>query len=108
METRVFAKTHCWRPTLRKFLLQLTGPAFHVLLVRDELLLARSGLVALQIRTSPDFFGTTTIPAHHGVGSVTFEITPAFSILSRDHHNPGSPWSRVGHLRNHSCLVHSV
>ena len=36
-----------------------------------------------QIRTSPDFLGTTTIQAHHGVGSNTFAITPAFSILSR-------------------------
>ena len=27
-------------------------------------------------------FSTTTIPTHHGVGSVTFEITPAFSIRS--------------------------
>ena len=26
--------------------------------------------------------GFSTIPAHHGVGSDTFDITPAFSILS--------------------------
>ena len=34
------------------------------------------------MRTSPDLFGTTTIPAHHGVGVVTLEITPSFSIRS--------------------------
>ena len=29
---------------------------------------------------APDFFGTTTIPAHHGVGSSTLEIMPQDSI----------------------------
>ena len=33
------------------------------------------------MRTSPDFFGTTTMPAHHGVGSLTFDITPALTTL---------------------------
>ena len=41
-----------------------------------------SGLRSTQIRTLPDFLGTTTIPAHHGVGSDTLEITPVFSVLS--------------------------
>ena len=30
----------------------------------------------------PFFFGATTIPAHHGVGSSTFVITPMASIFS--------------------------
>lgn len=34
------------------------------------------------MRTPLDFLGTTTIPAHQGVGSDTLEITPAFSTLS--------------------------
>ena len=33
----------------------------------------------MQNRTSPDRFGTTTIPAHQGVGLLTFEITPSVS-----------------------------
>ena len=41
-----------------------------------------SGLRSMQILTSPDFLGTTTIPAHQGVGSSTFDITPIASILS--------------------------
>ena len=41
-----------------------------------------SGLRSTHILTFPFFLGTTTIPAHHSVGSVTLEITPAFSILS--------------------------
>ncbi len=32
------------------------------------------------IRTAPDFFGTTTIPAHQSVGSSTLLITPNVSI----------------------------
>ena len=36
----------------------------------------------MQILTSPDFLGTTTIPAHQGVGSSTFDITPIATILS--------------------------
>ena len=47
METRVFTKTHSWHLTFEIFfLLQLSGPAFHVHLVRDELLLTHSFLVA--------------------------------------------------------------
>ena len=34
------------------------------------------------MRIAPFFFGTTTIPAHHGVGSSTFEMTPIDSIRS--------------------------
>ena len=34
------------------------------------------------ILTMPFGLGTTTIPAHHSVEVVTFEITPSFSILS--------------------------
>ena len=34
----------------------------------------------MQILTSPDRLGTTTIPAHQGVGSVTGEITPSVFI----------------------------
>ena len=42
--------------------------------------LVLSGFKSTHIRTAPDFFGTTTIPAHYGVGSLTLEMTPAFSI----------------------------
>ena len=34
------------------------------------------------MRMAPDFLGTSTIPAHHGVGSSTFETTPITSILA--------------------------
>ena len=34
------------------------------------------GLRSTHILTLPDFFGTTTMPAHQGVGSVTFLMTP--------------------------------
>ncbi len=36
----------------------------------------------MQIRTEPDFLGTTTIPAHKGVGTSTLEITPMASMHS--------------------------
>ena len=39
-----------------------------------------SGFRSTQMRTFPDFFGTTTIPAHHGVSSVTLEIILSFSM----------------------------
>lgn len=39
-----------------------------------------SGFKSTHIRTSPDHFGTTTIPAHHGVGSQISDITPIASI----------------------------
>ena len=39
-------------------------------------------LKSTQIRTELSFFGTTTIPAHHGVGASIREITPNDSILS--------------------------
>ena len=35
-----------------------------------------------QILTEPDDFGTTTIPAHHGDGSLTGEMTPMVCIRS--------------------------
>ena len=34
------------------------------------------------MRIAPSFLGATTIPAHHGVGSSTFLITPIDSIRS--------------------------
>ena len=37
-----------------------------------------SGFMSTQICTAPEAFGTTTIAAHHGVGSVTRDITPRF------------------------------
>ena len=42
--------------------------------------LSLSGFKSTQILTAPVFFGTTTMPAHQGVGSFTFEITPRASI----------------------------
>ena len=39
------------------------------------------GLSSTQMRTLPFCFGTTTIPAHHGVGTSTLVITPRDSIL---------------------------
>ena len=41
-----------------------------------------NGLRSTQMRIVPVFFGTTTMPAHQGVGSSTFEITLIDSILS--------------------------
>ena len=41
-----------------------------------------SGFKSTQIHTAPDFFGATTMPAHQGVGTSTFEITPIVSIRS--------------------------
>ena len=41
-----------------------------------------SGFKSTQIRIAPSLFGTTTIPAHHGVGSSTFEMTPMDSMRS--------------------------
>ena len=38
------------------------------------------GLKSTQILTDPDFFGTTTMPAHHGVGSSIREMTPRDSM----------------------------
>ena len=38
------------------------------------------GFRSTQILTCPDFLGTTTIPAHQGVGSLTGDITPICSI----------------------------
>ena len=40
------------------------------------------GFKSTQILTSPDRFGTTTIPAHHEVGSVILVVTPKASIRS--------------------------
>ena len=47
-------------------------------------MLSFNGFKSTQILTSPDFFGTTTIPAHQGVGVSTFAITPMDSIRSRE------------------------
>ena len=44
--------------------------------------LSFSAFRSTQILTAPDFLGTTTIPAHQGVGSFTFEITPISSMRS--------------------------
>ena len=41
------------------------------------------GFKSTQIRTLPLFFGMTTIPAHHGVGSSTFEMTLMDFVLVR-------------------------
>ena len=38
------------------------------------------GLKPTRILTDPNFFGTTAMPAHHGVGSSTREITPSDSM----------------------------
>ena len=40
------------------------------------------GFRSTQILIAPSFFGTTTIPAHHGVGWSTLAITPNFSMRS--------------------------
>ena len=34
------------------------------------------------MRTFPPFLGTTTMPAHHGVGSSNLVMTPISSILA--------------------------
>ena len=42
--------------------------------------LSFNGFRSTQILTDPELLGTTTIPAHHEVGSWTLEITPSFSM----------------------------
>ena len=42
--------------------------------------------------TSLSCFGITTIPAHHGEGSVTFEMTPTFSMRS----SSSLTWALIG------------
>lgn len=44
--------------------------------------LALRGFKSTQIRIAPDFLGTTTIPAHHSVGSDILRITPICSMRS--------------------------
>ena len=44
--------------------------------------LVLSGFRSTHIRHAPEVLGTTTIPAHQGVGSVISEMTPSLSILS--------------------------
>lgn len=36
--------------------------------------------MSIQTLTAPETFGTTTITAHQGVGSLTWDITPKLSI----------------------------
>ena len=38
------------------------------------------GFMSTQIQTAPEAFGTTTIAAHQGVGSVARDITPILSM----------------------------
>ena len=38
------------------------------------------GFMSTQILTAPEAFGTTTMAAHQGVGYLTRDITPKFSI----------------------------
>ena len=40
-----------------------------------------SGFRFTHMQIAPDFLGTTTIPAHNGVGLSTLEIMPMDSIL---------------------------
>ena len=47
---------------------------------------------------SPFFLGTTTIPAHQGVGSSTFEMTPSASMQL-------SSFCTLGRSGNGTCLV---
>ena len=54
----------------------------HPLWVMDGLLKGHFGLVVSGLHRFPDYLGTTTMPAHDGVGSLPFEMTPAFSIVS--------------------------
>ena len=49
------------------------------------------------IQSAPSFFGTTTMPAHHGVGSSTLEMTPRDSIRS------SSSWT-LGRLGSGTCM----
>ena len=42
--------------------------------------LSFKGLRSTQIRINPDGFGTTTMAAHHCVGSFTWDIIPSLSI----------------------------
>ena len=81
----VFAKIQSLRQLLRK---RLLWTIVQVLSTGGIGKVSRStpsfrGLRSTQVLTLPDFLGTTTIPAHQGIGSVTLAITPSSSILSR-------------------------
>ena len=77
----------CQKPLLASNLLKTAAPA-NCAKVSSTLgigwtsrsTLSLSGLRSTQMRTAPLGLGTTTMPAHHGVGSSTLEMTPRFSI----------------------------
>ena len=44
------------------------------------------------MQTDPSGFGTATIPAHHGMGSLSLEMTPSDSMRS----NSAFTFGRIG------------
>ena len=82
------------------------------------------GFRSMHIRSAPSFSGTTTMPAHHGVGSSALEMTPRDSIRSSSSWTLGrrvsgesrslplrkfpSPWNTVGNRFMMSVLVPKV
>ena len=79
------AKICYWRPTSKKTLAPASWAKVSSTFGSGWTSLSTlwlSGLRSMYILTFPVFLGTTTIPAHHPVGSVFLELTLAFSILS--------------------------
>ena len=83
-----FSSGICQNPLLASSLLNTVAPASWASLInfRNWVSFTENTLVQrLEVDTYPDlprFFGTTTIPAHQGVGSSTFKITPSVSMWS--------------------------
>ena len=83
------SKGICQKPLFASNSLNLTAPASWArvsptlgIRCTSRHTLSLRGLRSTHILTAPDFFGTTTMPAHHGVGSVTLDMTPKASIRS--------------------------
>ena len=81
----ISAKIHYWHLPYWKQWFQTAVPVYHQLMALDGSPAKHSfsGFKLTQILTVPELFGTTTIPAHQGVGSWTWEITPNWSIWLR-------------------------
>ena len=83
------AKGICQKPLLASSLLKMVAPARSARVSStfgigcgSRRTFSLSGLRSTHILTSPDRFGTTTMPAHQSVGVSILEITPMHSMRS--------------------------
>ena len=77
----------CQNPLLASSLLNLVAPVSCARVVStfgigctSHRTFSFKGFMSTQIQTAPEAFGTTTIAAHQGVGSLTRDITPKPSM----------------------------